>query len=288
MVAEHDSRYYAQRFALSRAVALAGITLTLTIPLSFYARSVAPASSGFPLVSPDGRAYYLAALILTAVIGVVIQALETDDPARIVNSYGERVYRFRRPAPRTAWMLPAVGLLSLYTLMAVHDRLIFQLAVPFLAGGLVLAARVLRFEILATPGSPPGLAANVYQVLVVLVAAMSLFTIFDFRARGLYAMPAAFASVVLLLMTAFDGLETPGFRRVIYAAIGGISVAELYWALGYWDISTLAGTGLLLTVFAFFGGLSKMQLAGGVGRTQVIAGAVLASMVFVMLARLGG
>lgn len=288
VVAEYDSRYYAQRFALSRAIALAGITLTLTIPLSFYARSVSPASDSFPLISPQGRAYYLAALILTAVIAVLIQSLETDDPARIVNSYGERVYRFRQPAPRTAWMLSAVGLFSFYTLMAVHDRLIFQLAVPFLAGGLVLAARVLRFEILATPGSPPRLAENVYQVLVVAVAALALFTIFDFRARGLYAMPVLFVAVVLLLMTAFDGLNMTGFRRVVYAAIGGVAVAELYWALGYWNISTLAGAGLLLTAFAFFGGLSKLQLSGGVGRTQVIVGAVLASIVFVMLARLGG
>ncbi len=287
-MAEHDSRYYAQRFALSRAFALAGITLTLSIPLTFYARSVAPASTNFPLVSPDARAYYLAALILTAVVAVLIRTLETDDPARIVNTYGERVYQYRRPAPRTAWMLPAVGMLSLYTLMAVHDQLVLQLAVPFLAGGLVLAARMLRYEVLASPGAPPGVAANGYQVLIVLVAAVALFSIFGFRARGLYAMPAVFAAAVLLLMTAFDGLETSVFRRAIYAIIGGIAVAELYWALGYWKISTLAGSALLLVAFAFFGGLSKMQLGGGVRRPQVVAGAALASMLFVMLARLGG
>lgn len=287
-MAEHDSRYYAQRFALSRAFALAGITLTLSIPLTFYARSVAPVPTSFPLVSPEARAYYLAALILTTIVAVLIRTLETDDPARIVNSYGERVYQYRRPVPRTAWMLPAVGMLSLYSLMAVHDRLILQFGVPFLAGGLVLAARVLRYELLASPGSPPGLAANGYQVLVVLVAALALFSIFGFRERGLYAMPVVFLAVVLLLMTAFDGLETALFRRVIYAIIGGVAVAELYWALGYWKISTVAGSGLLLVAFAFFGGMSKLQLGGGVRRPQVVAGAVLASVVFVMLTRLGG
>lgn len=288
MVAEHDSRYYARRFALSRAFALAGITLTLGIPLTFYARSTAPAADSFPLVSPDGRAYYLAALILVAVIAVLIRALETDDPARIVNSYGERLYRYRQPAPRTAWMMPAVGLFSLYTLMAVHDRLILQLAIPFVAGGLVLASRVLRYEVLSTPGDTSAMAASVYQVLVILVAGLAFFTIFGFRARGLHAMPVLFATSGLLMMTAFDGLEITTFRRAIYALIGGAAVAELYWALTFWNISNLAGAGLLLTAFAFFGGMAKFQLDGGVRKPQVIVGAMLASVVFVVLTRLGG
>lgn len=268
-MADSDSRFHAQRFALSRGLALAGITITLSIPLAFYARATAPDAGNVPLISADGRGYYLAAIFVVAIISAIIQALETDDPARIVNRYGERLYRFRKPAPRTAWMLPAVALLCLYLTVALHTRLIVVIAVSFLTGAVVLLARMVRFEVLNRTSGGSDLTPWLLQALVLGVAAGTLLVVFEFRARAMYAGPLLCVMMFLLLMTLFDGLESSTVMRGIYAAIGALAVGQVYWALGYWNVSTLIGGGLLWLVFVFYGSVSRAHLAGGINQQQV-------------------
>lgn len=283
---DSDSQYFAQRFALSRALALAGITTTLTIPIAFYARATAPDRGSVPLIDPDGRAFYLAAIILTGVIAALIQALETDDPARIVNRYGERMYRFRQPAPRTAWMLPAVALFSLYLLLALHHRAILVVLVPFLAGGIVLAARMVRFNLLSLPTERSGFYSIAQQLLVFGTGAGAFLVVFAYRARTLYSGPLLFLLAMLLLMSLFDGTQSVAYRRFVHAAIGGIATAQFSWALGYWNVSTLVGGALLTLVLVFFGSLSRAELSGGVSRQQVVGYAGGALPMFILLAYL--
>lgn len=283
---DSDSRYFAQRFALSRALALAGITTTLSIPLAFYARVTDPDPTLVPLIDASGRAYYLAAVIVTALICGLIQALETDDPARIVNRYGERMYRYRQPVPRTAWMLPGVALFSIYLLLAMHHRAAMVALMPFVAGGIVLAARMLRFEILrAAPGTAE-LKAVAQHALVFGTAAGAFLVVFAYRARTLFSGPLLFLLGMLLLMALFDGTRSVAYRRYVHAAIGAVATAQFAWALGYWNVSTLTGGALLVLVFAVFGALSRLELNGGLTRQKVVGlvGGVLP--VFILLAYL--
>jgi hypothetical protein len=286
-VYDADSRYQAQRFALSRALALAGITTTLVIPLAFYARTTAPSAGSVPIVSADGRGYYLAALFLTIVLAGIIQALETDDPARLVNRYGERLYQYRQPAPRTAWMLPAVGLFAIFLLLALHHSLIIVLLAPFLAGGLVLASRVTRFEVMQGPQAASPLVALAQQALVFVVGAGTLLTLFAFRPRTLYAGPVIFLATMLVFLSLFDGTDAPPVRRFVFASIGGAAVAQVSWALGYWNISTLAGGALLALAFVFYGNLSRVELERGVTRRHAILNVAVAVPVFIFLASMG-
>lgn len=284
---DSSSRYHAQRYSFSRALALAGITATLVIPLAFFARSTSPDDGTVPLISADGRAYYLASLFITIIFAGIIQSLETDDPARLVNRYGERIYQFRQPAPRTAWMLPAVGLYAIFLLLALHHSLIMILLAPFVAGGLVLAARVTRFEILSRPGEAQQLVAGAQQALVFAVAAGALLTLFAFRSRTLYSGPVIFLATMLLMLSLYDGTDSPSVRRFVLAATGGMAVAQVSWALGYWNIPTLAGGALLTLVFVFYGNLSRVELSRGVTRTQAIVHAAGAVPVFWFLASMG-
>ena len=144
--------------------------MTLSIPVAFYARATQPDTSAVPLIDPSGRGFYLACVLILGIIAAIVQALDTDDPARIVNRYGERLFQYRAPAPRTAWMLPVVGIGGLYVLVAYQPRIALVLLVPFLAGGLMLAARMVRFEVLNRPDGQPGAIGVLAQILVYGVA----------------------------------------------------------------------------------------------------------------------
>jgi hypothetical protein len=281
---DQEGRYYAQRLAFSRALALAGMTITLSIPVAFYARASQPDTAEVPLVDPSGRGFYLACLLVLGIVAAIIQALDRDDPARLVNRYGERLYRYRMPAPRTAWMLPVVGIGSLYLLAAIHPRLGVVLIVPFLAGGLMLAARMVRFEVLNRPDGQPGVVGMLAQLLTYGAAFGSLLAIFAYRSRTLYTGPLLFLVTMLLLLTLFDGVVAPGWRRLILASAGGLAVAQVGWALGYWNVSTLVGSTMLFLVFAFFGSVSRSHLLGSLSREQVAISAGITAPVFLALA----
>lgn len=281
---DHEGRYHAQRLAFSRALALAGITITLSIPITFYARSSQPDTSAVPLIDPSGRGFYLACLLMLGILAAIIQALDTDDPARILNRYGERLYRYRAPAPRTAWMAPVVGVGSLYLLAAFHPRIAVVLLVPFIAGGVVLAARMVRFEALNQPDGHPGIAGMLVQVLVYVVAAGSVLAIFAYRSRTLYSGPLLLLAGTLLMMSLFDGVVAPGWRKVVLAVPGGLAIAQVSWALGYWNVSTLVGSAMLFLVFVFFGSVARSYLSGGITREQVALRAGIATPVFLALA----
>jgi hypothetical protein len=286
-VYDSGSRYQAQRYSFSRALALAGITTTLVIPLAFLARSTEAVAGSVPLIAAEGRGYYLASLFVTIILAVIIHSLETDDPARLVNRYGERIYQFRQPAPRTAWMLPAVGLYALFLLLSLHHSLIVVLLAPFLAGGLVLAARVTRFHIMSRPGEAQPLIAGAQQALVFAVAAGALLTLFAFRARTLYAGPVFFLATALLMLSLYDGTDSHPLRRFVFAVIGGIAVSQVSWALGYWNVSTLAGGALLSLVFVLYGNLSRIELTRGINRKHAIVNVAGAAPVFLYLASMG-
>ena len=76
------------------------------------------------------------------------------------------------------------------------------------------------------------------------------------------------------------GLSLPGWRRVILAITGGLAIAQLSWALGYWNVSTVVGSAMLLLVFALFGSVSRSHLLGGVSREQVALRAGIAAPAF--------
>lgn len=283
-VEEGNLRYTAQQLALNRALALAGIVTTLTIPLAFYARASAPDPASVPLIGPDGRGYYLASLLVVGIISVLIHLLEADDPARLVNRYGERIYLFRQPAPRTAWMAPAVALFTVYYALALHHHLPIVLLAPFVAGIMVFVLRLSRYQLVSNPTGSAMLIGVAQQLIIVGVALAAFAVVYSFRTRTLYAGPAMFILSFLLLLSAFDGLTAPAWRRMVYAAVGGLAVAQLVWGLNYWNTSGLIGGALLATVFAFYATVSRTHLGGGITQRQVIERAAFTAPVFVLLA----
>jgi hypothetical protein len=279
-----DAAYQSQQFAFNRALAVAGIVTTLTIPLAFYARVTAPDPTHVPFVSTDGRGYYLASLFLVGFIAVLVHRLETDDPARMVNRYGERIYQFRRPAPRTAWIVPAGALFAISFFLALNHQLLVVLLSPLVAGGVVLGSRLVRHQVMMSPSGPARLMRIAHQTIVVGVAFGAFVVVYSFRARTLYAGPTLFILSLLLMLAFFDGLTTAAARRMVYAGIGGLAVTQLVWGLNYWNTTGLIGGGLLATVFIFYATVSRTHLSDGITQRQVIERATVTAPLFLVLA----
>lgn len=280
------SRDETQRLALSRAAAVAGITATFAFPLAFYARSVVPSPVNVPLIGSDARGYYVVALLAVIILAAIIHALDVDDPARIENRYGERVYLYRQPAPRTAWMLPAV-ILGTTVLLFVHSqRLVLVILLPLAAAVAVFAARAVRLHVMNRALPYAAYAGVALQVLTYLTAFVALAALYGFKMRSLYSAPLAFVVGFLLLMQLTDGLSASAGRRILFATVGGLAVAELIWALNYWNTSMWIGGALLAVVFFFFASVARAHLAGGLSIRQLIERGAVAAPLFIILAYL--
>lgn len=291
---EKDARYEAQRLTLSRAVAITGITATLSFPLGFYARSAAPNVTSVPLISPDARGYYLVALLVTIAVGAIVHLLETDDPNVHERDPDWRLYQpggpvetFRLRQPATAWMLPVVALLTSFLFLAIHHPLAYIILVPLVASGVVFAARVTRYHVLNIFNGPTVLARTGHVVLTHWVAFAMLCIVYMFKARTLYSGSLVFVGCFLLLMQLTDGIdETRPAFRMLYAAAGALGMAQLIWALNYWNTSAWFGGGILMAMFFFVASIVRGQLAEKLTQRHVIERASIALPFFVALAYL--
>lgn len=288
---DDESRYEAQRLALSRAVALTGITATLSFPVAFYARSSSPAITSVPIMSSDGRGYYLVALLVVIVIGAIVQLLQNDDPAGDALDPDWRFYGAgpaattpREHEPATAWMLPAVALFASYLFLAIYHRLAYVMLVPLVAAGMVFAARVVRFHVLNGLNGSAQLARGGQVILTYPVAFAALTIVYMFKARSLYSGALVSIFAFLLLMQLADGLAAGPARRVLYAVVGAIGLAQLTWALNYWNTTAWFGGAILTTMFVFVGSIMRLQCAGQLTQRVVVERAAIAVPVLAALA----
>lgn len=290
---EDDARYEAQRLVLTRAVAITGITATLSFPLGFYARAAAPDVTSVPIISSDGRGYYFVALLVTIAVGAIVHLLETDDPSVHERDPDWRLYRpggpvetYRPRQPATAWMLPVVALFASFLFLAIHHPLAYVILVPLVVASVVFAARVARYHVLNIFNGPTALARTGHVVLTHWVAFAMLCIVYMFKARTLYSGSLVFVACFLLLMQLTDGIEARPASRMLYAAAGALGIAQLIWALNYWNTSAWFGGSLLMAMFFFVASVVRGQLAGRLTQRLVIERASIALPLFVALAYL--
>lgn len=290
---DRDSRYDAQRLALSRALALAGITATLTLPLGFLARSIAPDPINVPLISADGRGYYLLALFVALVVAALAQLLETDDVARQQYELGWQMHRpgdppvtYRPPPLQTAWMLPLVTLVTAYLLLAVYHRISVIVFISILTAGTVLAARMVRYHVMNTIPEWDTAARLGHVVLTHGLAYFTLTAVYMFKARTLFAGVLILALGFLLLVQLTDGVQATQVKRMLYAAIGALGLAEVAWALSYWNMSAWIGGAMLVAMFVFVAGVVRSQLRGELTQRRLVEVLAVAAPIFAVLAYL--
>lgn len=288
---EDGNWYEAQRLALSRAVAITGITATLSFPLAFYARSAAPEITNVPIISADGRGYYLVALLVTIAIGAMVNAIQNDNPTVYERDPDWRFFgrdsppATRRPSePATAWMLPVVAILVSYLFLAIYHALPYVVVVPLVAAGVVFASRVARYHVFNLFHGQVVLARSGHVILTYGVAFAALSIVYMFKARSMYSGTLVLMCSFLLLMQLADGLAARPSQRILYAAAGAVGLTQLTWALNYWNTSAWFGGAILTTAFVFFGSIMRGRLSGTLTRRNVIERASVAVPVLVALA----
>ncbi|MCS7002912.1 MAG: hypothetical protein NZ518_08700, partial [Dehalococcoidia bacterium] len=168
------------------------------------------------------------------------------------------------------WILPALVALG----AAVFLRLFGGgLAV---VGGLALAGVLLTLVMLAEyltvdPREPAYAPARLALNLATHLAAFSLYTaIYATKERSLYTGTAVAVVSTLLAVELYRSAEAPPWRTWLYAAITGLMVGQVHWALNYWPIGSLSGGVVLLLVFYLISGVVQNHLLGRLSRVVAV------------------
>lgn len=99
--------------------------------------------------------------------------------------------------------------------------------------------------------------------LIGYLVAFSLFAaIYSSKIRSSVSATAIIIISVLISLELLRGTESGVQRTWLYAAIVGIAMGQITWALNYWVISGLAGGLFLLVVFYILSGIVQNHLLG--------------------------
>jgi hypothetical protein len=233
-----------------------------------WSRSASPDPRNTPIISGDGRVFYLAGLLMVVALGGA--AAWSARQRRELEP--QREWSEQYTAPRqieTHWMLPALTLLGALLLVSRYDRWQDIIAAALLAGTGVFAAQTVRSTLTERDTGPTSPARLTHIIVTVGIAFVIFALVLLFRTRTLYAGPTIFVVGALLLLQAQDGIAALPIRRVVFALVGAVALAQATWALnswppsGWWTGGVLAAIllGYLLVVNAHLAGKLTRELA---------------------------
>lgn len=262
-----------------RVTVVAGLA---TVLLGMAVRSNPPDPVNVPVLSSDGRLFYLLTLGTAILVGVMSQRAERVREALAASRsrfIGESVV----PAPATAWILPAMTVLGAILLVARHTRWVEIAAATMLAASGVFASLTVRENLTSTEAGRVNPARAAHVVLTIAVAFVVLTLTFMFRMRTLISGPAVFIVAFLLLIQAHDGIDTWPIRKIAYGALGALALAEVTWGLNYWPpVGWYAGS-ILTAGFAGIIFITGAQLTHALTKDwAIIAAASTAGMLVVL------
>jgi hypothetical protein len=179
-----------------------------------------------------------------------------------------RVHIRRRRYAVSLWIVPALLVLGS----------IFFLRLPLFSNGITVAAGLVVVGVLLAlvivseyrtidPNDPLyGMARFILNVVGYLTAFALFTTIYGTKARSVMTATAIMVVGALIALELLRDTEADVTRTWIYAAICGLVMGELTWALNYWMISALIGGIFLLLAFYAVTGLAQNHLAGKLNR----------------------
>jgi Protein of unknown function (DUF5656) len=213
----------------------------------------------------DAISFWVGAL-LVMLIGVCIGA--------VAEYHGRLHPAFARVADRlgyTLWILP--GLLTWAAGLALMlwrpDDLLLARGLPLIGAllvGLAVFAQDREIAVADDSGEPPTLPKQLLSLLTYL-AAFGLFTlVYQIKERSLIsATTTAFVAAVLSLVL-LRGAGAARERTMLYAALIGLCLGEVTWALNYWVVRELVGGAVLLLIYYVLVGLIEIVLRAELNR----------------------
>lgn len=170
----------------------------------------------------------------------------------------------------TFWVLPGLlVVLATQTLGLAPSPVIW--AMGLIGVGIILWLTIMAEFLQVTHKIDPGFWPRVWQQLVGYGIALLFFIIiYQSRSRSLVSatgvMLVGGVTALSLLRLAPQQID----KTWLYAAIIGLSLGEITWALNYWRIHALNAGLLLFLVFYIAVGLAQQQLLGRLSRRTLI------------------
>jgi hypothetical protein len=235
--------------------------------MALYARSNPADISATPLLDADGRLYYAVALFVAVGYGLAVERAGEDDDLG---------------AP--GWILPALTLLGAFLLAGVYHSWPVVVAVPLLAGSGVFAALVVRHYLIAEDVETLASARLTHLVLTLSVVLV------NFAMLGIHRAGPAYSAVTLgtvgglAAYQLFDVTRATEVRRTVYAVAIGFGLAEVAWALEFWNARGWYAAALLSTVFFALARLADARVRAELTRPFVYQNVGLAAALFAVFA----
>lgn len=175
-----------------------------------------------------------------------------------------RVHIRRRRYAVTLWILPALVVLAATLFLRLP---LFSNGVAVAAGlvvtGILLALVIVgEYRTLDTEDPLYNTARFILNIISYLTV-FALFTaIYSTKARSLVTATAITIVSALLALELLHGVEARISRAWLFAAVCGLMMGEITWAVNYWTIPGLVGGIFLLLSFYTVTGLVQNHLAG--------------------------
>ena len=239
------------RLSLLTSLVLVGLTLSLILdlPSQRVEFSILGSAASFTI-----SGYWIIAVLRAALTAAGVNSIARTHP---------RVHLGETPYIFILWILPAVIVTTATMILSLADVRVFGVyeMIGVALAGAFLVAVVIGEYITIDLSDRWYSAARLGVNLAVYLAALILFaTIYSWKLRSLYSSTAIGFAAGLLALELFRGSESDFGRTWLYAAVVGLSMGEIVWALNYWNLSGFIGGAFLLIFFYAFTGIVQQFL----------------------------
>ncbi len=236
------------RLSLLISFVLVGLTLSLMLDLPTH-------HVQFSFLGSEAS-FTLSGTWLLAALLAALTAAGVDSIVRMHPS----IHLVQRPYIVILWILPMVITVTATMLLALTQVRVYGLISILLAGALLVGVIIGEYFTIDMD-APRYSAARLGVNIAVYLTALILFaTIYSWKLRSLYSASAIGLAAGLLALELLRGNEEDFQRTWLYAAAVGLCIAEVVWALNYWNLNGFRGGAFLLIFFYAFTGLAQQYL----------------------------
>lgn len=171
------------------------------------------------------------------------------------------------------WILPATIVVTATWLLSFTDVRAagaYALVLVTIAGAFLVAAILGQYVTIDLNDRAYSAARLGVNLIVYLVAWMVFTAVYNLKVRSLFSAPAIGITSALLALELLRSSEADFGRTWLYATLIGLTMAEIVWALNYWNLPGLVGGILLVTVFYALTGIVQQYLWNRLNRIVLI------------------
>ncbi len=223
--------------------------------LAFLAAREQPPIGAVPLLEAEGRTFWLAALAVCVFGAAVFQVLDRIPHVAAATAPRRAIRYDPMPEWPTGWILPFGTLAAGSLLLCAYNTAFAGMAVVLFGFIALLVGQLARLALYSAESRTRTVGRVAHTVLLYGLAFVAFAMVYVHKLRSLYSATAIFLLAGIFLLQLTEGEDIQLDRRVLYAMVGGLVLAEATWVLNYWPATGWLGGATLLAVFHFLAGL---------------------------------